>query len=158
LLGLRVYKPRASQEIQKAFYADVDETLHVTARTRIGLSYSRDITDSIFVPEQGTPTNMSESAGIRLEKDLGPRVYLRLYARRLESTSDGAITIDVPDKGFVTAVRKDRVFESGAELGYRFRPNFRVGVLATYNDRDSSFAYFGVHGLLLGLNAQYNPD
>jgi hypothetical protein len=44
------------------------------------------------------------------------------------------------------------------DLGYRFRPNFRIAVVASYTDRNSTIAYFGVQGLIVGLNAQFNPD
>ena len=98
-----------------------------------------------------------EGMGLRLEKDITRRVDLALYARRFRSLSSGEITIDVPDQGPVTAVRDDKVREAGADLGYRFRPNFRFAIVALYSDRQSSFSYFGVEGLLFGFNAQFNP-
>lgn len=158
LVGFRWYRqdiPEAS-ELRLA-YADVNETLNLSPRTRFVFTYNRDLLDSVFVPSVGTPTNKTESMGLRLEKDITRRVDLALFARRFRSSSDGEITIDVPDQGLVTAVRDDKVREAGADLGYRFRPNFRFALVALYSDRQSSFSYFGVEGLLFGFNAQFNP-
>ena len=158
LVGLRWYRqdvPQASQ--LQSVYADVNETLNLSPRTRVVFTYSRDLLDSVFVPGSGTPTNQTAAMGLRLEKDITRRIDLVLFARRGRSLSNGEITIDVPDQGLVTAVRDDKVREAGADLGYRIRPNFRFGLIALYSDRQSSFSYFGVEGLLFGFNAQFNP-
>jgi hypothetical protein len=158
LLGVRVYRLQAvGATEQRAFYADIDEVLNISPRTRVGVSYSEDIADSIFVPETGTPTNRIETVGLRIEKDLTSRIDLRLFGRWLKSRGDGEISVEVPDEGVVTSVRNDDVREVGADLGYRLRPDFRIGVVASYTDRNSTISYFGVQGLLVGFNAQYNP-
>ena len=161
LFGVRYYQLTAPGATRQAtFYADVDATLNLSARTKIGASYSRDIVDSIFDPVEpgGTPTVSLESVGARLVKALTSRLDLRLFARKSHSLTDGAISVDIPEQGPVVAVRDDRIREAGADLGYRFRPNFRFAIVATYSDRDSSISYFGVDGLLVGFNAQFNPD
>jgi hypothetical protein len=159
IVGLRYYELEIPQApVQELFYADVDAVWNISKRTRLGATYTRDITDSIFIPETGTPTNRVETIGARLEKDLTSRVDMRLYYRIVRSRSDGEITVDIPDEGEVTSVRNDDVREGGIDLGYRFRPNFRIAVVASYTDRNSTIDYFGVEGLLVGLNAQFNPD
>lgn len=158
LLGQRWYTPKlAGASTQRLFYVDIDETLNLSPRTRFNVSYLRDIMDSVFLPDEGTATNRSEAVGIRIEREFTHRIDLRIFGRLLRNRSDGAITIDDPNQGPTTSVRDDKVREAGADLGYRFRPNFRFGIIATYSERDSTFSYFGVDGLLVGFNAQFNP-
>lgn len=158
LVGQRWYESRVpGTATQPLFWAEIDETLNISPRTRIGVAYQRDIVDSVFLTQDGTPSTFSESVALRLEKDLARRVDLRVYGKWLRTRSDGSIEIIVPDQGTVVSPRNDRVREAGADLGYRFRPNFRFSLVATYRDRDSTIAYFGVQGLLVGFNARFDP-
>ena len=134
-------------------------TLNVSSRTHLGGGFLRDLRDSFFLTADGQITaSLYESVIVRLDKDLGHRVDLRLFAQRTHQESSAPVTIVVPDEGPVTQVRKDVIREAGADLGYTFRPKFRMGIVATYSDRDSTFAYFGVQGLVVGFNAQFNPN
>jgi hypothetical protein len=93
-----------------------------------------------------------------LDKQLRQRLDLRLFARQTRFVTDGEITVDIPGEGPVTAVREDRAWEYGADLGYLFRPKLRIGVAATYTDRNSTISYFGIEGLLVGMTVRYTPD
>jgi hypothetical protein len=67
------------------------------------------------------------------------------------------IVVDIPIRGLVVSVRDDKTREAGIDLGYRFRSRLRVGVAATYTDRRSTIAYFGIEGLIVGLTINYTP-
>jgi len=98
MLGQRWYTPTAEgATTQQIFYADIDETLNLTPRTRFGVAYLRDIVDSVFLPEGGTPTNRSEALTVRIEKEFTHRIDLWLFGCRICNRSDGVIIIDVPD-------------------------------------------------------------
>jgi hypothetical protein len=66
------------------------------------------------------------------------------------------VTVDGPS-GPQTAVRDDKVWEGGADLGFRFRSHYRLGFGVTYTDRRSSFDDFGIEGLLVGGTLKYIP-
>ncbi|HXB57864.1 MAG TPA: hypothetical protein VN461_24090 [Vicinamibacteria bacterium] len=156
--GVRLLRPKALPGTEKQTpYADVDATLNVSKRTKISGSYSRDLVFSAFAPEGPTPTVTMEVIGARIEKFLGDRVDLKLYARETHLVTDGAIIVVIPGQAPVVAVRDDRAREAGVDLGYFFRPQLRMGVAASYIDRHSTISYFGISGLLVGGTVQYNP-
>ena len=160
LVGRQWYMPTGSSgHAQPITWADVSATLNVSSRTHLGGAFSRNFRDSFFLTGDGQITaSLFETAIVRFDKDLGHRVDLRIFAQRTHQESLAAVTIVVPDEGAITQVRRDIIREAGADLGYTFRPKFRMGIIATYTDRDSSFSYFGVQGLVVGFNAQFNPN
>ena len=160
LVGRQWYLPKANGGHDRQItWVDVDATLNVSSRTRLGAAFVRDLRDSFFLTEDGQITSsLFETASVRIDKDLGHRVDLQIFGRRTRQESAAPVTIVVPDQGPVTQVRKDLIREAGADLGYRFRPNFRMSVIASYTDRDSTFSYFGIQGLVFGFNTQFNPN
>jgi hypothetical protein len=155
LVGYRWFRLDTGGE-RSGFFADVNATWNVSPKTKIGARYGRDIDYSAFQTSGATPTNLTETAEVFLDKVLVSRLYFRLFGRLGTLASDGAVTIVGPD-GEETAVRDDRVREGGAELGYQFRPRIRIGVTASYTTRESPFETFGIEGLVYGLTVQYNP-
>lgn len=160
LVGRQWYLPQASAgQDRQITWVDVSATLNVSPRTQLGGGFNRNLLDSFFLTAEGQVTSsIVETAMVRLQKDLGHRVDLRLFAQRTRQASSAAVTIVVPDEGAVTQVRSDIIREAGADLGYTFRPKLRMGIIAKYTDRDSTFSYFGVQGLVVGFNAQFNPN
>ncbi len=160
LVGRQRYLPRASAgQARQITWVDVSATLNVSPRTHLGGAFLRNLRDSFFLTGDGQITSsLFETAMVRFDKDLGHRVDLRIFAQRTHQESSAPVTIVVPDEGAITQVRTDTIREAGADLGYTFRPKFRMGIIATYTDRDSSFSYFGVQGLVVGFNAQFNPN
>jgi hypothetical protein len=141
---------------RSGLYANVDTAWNITAKTKLGGRYLREIGYSAFATSGSTPTNLNETIEVYLDKLLARNLYFRLFGRLATLASDGAITI-VGEDGIETAVRDDRVREAGAEFGYQFRTRVRIGVTAIYTDRESPFETFGIEGLLAGLTVQYNP-
>jgi hypothetical protein len=158
LVGQRWFRPIASPGVErKLTVADVDAVWNITARTRLGGSYVRDLGYSAFVTTGATPTVKTETYGVRLEKDLTSRLDLRIFGRLNRFVTDGAITVELPDEGTVVAVRQDKTREGGIDIGYRFRSRLRIGVAAKYTERVSTISYFGIDGLLFGLTVNYTP-
>ena len=155
LFGYRWFRLDAGGE-RTGFYADVDAAWRLSFKTKIGVRYLRDIDYSAFGTTGSTPTNLTETVEVYLDKLLARNLYVRLFGRIGSLASDGEITIVTPD-GIETGLRDDRVREAGAEFGYQFRTRVRIGVTATYTTRESAFETFGIDGLLAGLTVQYNP-
>jgi hypothetical protein len=155
LAGYRWFRLNAGGE-REGVYASVDATWAISPKTKLGARYLRDLDYSALATTGPTPTNLNETAEVYLDKVLVSNVYIHLFGRLGTVASDGNVTIVTPD-GIETAVRDDRVREAGAELGYEFRTRLRVGVTALYTTRKSSFATFGIDGLLAGLTVKYNP-
>jgi hypothetical protein len=137
-------------------YASVNAAWHASPKTTFGGRFAYDLDYSAFSTSGPTPTNLQTTAALFLDKMLSRSIYFRLFGRLGRVESDGEITIETPD-GSVTAVRAERSREAGAELGYQFRTRGRIGVTATYSNRNSNFDDFGVDGLLAGLTVTYNP-
>jgi hypothetical protein len=148
-----VFFPESEQELT---VVDVDAMLNVSPRTKFGVSYVRDLEYSAFAPSDA-PTLRTETYGARFDKVLSSRVDLRLFARRTLYKSDAPITVVLPDGVPVSAVRDDKFWEFGVDLGYRFRPKFRMGAVVSYSERDSTTDYFGVDGLLVGMSVNFTP-
>ena len=150
---------RLAAQDRQITWANVNATLNISPRTRLGGGFNRNLLDSLFLTAEGQVTSsIVETAMVRLQKDLGHRVDLRLFAQRTRQETSAPVTIVVPDEGPVTQVRSDIIREGGADLGYTFRPNLRAGIIVTYTDRDSTYSYFGVQGLVVGFSAQFNPN
>jgi hypothetical protein len=156
LSGMRWFRLDGGGQRQ-AVYAKVDATWNISVKTKIGGSYNRDLAFSAFETAGATPTNLYERSELFLDKILIRGMYIRVFGRTGRLVSDGAVTLAPPGEAEQTAVRDERYYEGGGELGYQFRTHFRVGVTASYTNRTAVFETFGVRGLLAGLTVQYNP-
>lgn len=158
LVGLRWFrsKDRPAVEIRRTI-ADVNATWNVSPKTHINAQYNRDFAFSALEILGPTPTVFSERYGIRIEKALVGNFDVRLHGRVTKFITDGEIVVKVPDQGLVVAVRNDKAREVGIDFGYRFRPRFRIGAVATYVERNSNISYFGIDGLLVGASVQFTP-
>jgi hypothetical protein len=157
LVGRRSYRPKGAQGTRSLTYVDVDATVG-SSRTRVGGGYTRDLQDAFFLPEDGFPAQLVETKTLKLEKRLSARFDLRAFGRETTYKTESPITIVPSDGPPQTSVRNDKNRDAGLDLGYRFGSSFRVAITATYRDRDSTFSTFNVEGLLVGFNAQLNPD
>jgi hypothetical protein len=158
LVGVAWFGPPGTPDLkERRTIADVTVTWKASPKTSVIGHYTRDLATSAFDVSGPTPTVFNERYGLRFEKDLVGNLNVRVYGTITAFVTNGAITIDLPEQGPVTAVRDDRVREAGIDVGYRFRPRFRVGVVATYTERQSNFDYFGIEGLLIGASVQYTP-
>ncbi len=137
--------------------ADVNATWNISPKTQIGFLYQRGIEFSAFQTTGATSTVANEQYGARIQKTLVGNLDVRLFGRITKFITDGEITVDIPDEGPITSVRDDRAREVGIDLGYRFRPRLRIGVVATYVDRNSNIQYFGIDGLVIGGSVQFTP-
>jgi hypothetical protein len=119
---------------------------------------SRGLSYSAFAITTATPTVRQGVAGLRLDREIvARRVDVRLLYRRTRFVTDGAVRLERADGTTETAVRDDVAHELACDAGYRFPWRLRVGVVATYARRRSTFADFGIAGLLLGASVTYTP-
>jgi hypothetical protein len=158
LVGRGRFRSRTLRVPDRGFASfDVDATLHVSPRTRLGGSYGRGLQYSAFDSPGRPPTLRTEVIGATIEKEIvGQRVLMRMHGTLSRFQTDEAIAVQLPDAQ-VTNARSDRVKTGNVDLEYRFRPRFRVGVTGGYFGRHSNFSYFGVHGLLVGATASLSP-
>jgi hypothetical protein len=158
LVGQRWFRPKVAPDVERRLTAvDADVVWNITKRTRIAGGYVRDLAYTAFPTNGPTPTVWTQTYEARIEKDISSRVDFRLFGRLNRFVTDGEITVEVPDQGVVVAVRDDRTRMGGVDLGYRFRSKLRVGVSATYTDRNSTISYFGIDGFIFGFNVNYSP-
>jgi hypothetical protein len=156
MAGVRYYKPELGPAGTQSTYVGVTATWNATPKTKFPFGYTRDRAYSAFATS-GTPTVHTATMSLGLDKELRQRLDLQLRARRTRFVTDGEITVDIPEQGPLTAVREDLAWEYGADLGYLFGPNIRIGVAASYTDRNSTISYFGIEGLLFGVTVRYTP-
>jgi hypothetical protein len=157
--GARSFRPLHASRVfeARAPYAEADVRYTFGPRTRLSATYQTDLAYSAFDPRGGTPTFRHEVATVRLEKDLLRRLNLRLFASQTRAHSDGAITVLRREGDRIVAERRDTLREGGADLGFLFRPELRVGFAAVYTERRSTIADLGLEGLLLGMTVTYTP-
>lgn len=158
LAGFRWFRPKSTPGFElRRTIADVNATWNISPKTSLNAHYGRDFDFSAFETSGPTSSVFYERYGIRIDKTLVGNFDVRIHGRITTFLTDGNITVDIPDEGPVTAVRSDKAREAGIDLGYRFRPRFRVGVVATYVERNSNISYFGIDGLLIGASVQFTP-
>ena len=138
------------------WYANINATLNITPKTKLGAIFFRDLDYTAFVAAGPSPTLVNEQLTVFFDKVLASNVYLYLFARRIRLTTGDVILIP-PGGPPVDVSRNDRVREAGAELGYQFRSRVRIGVTAIYTERRSNIETFGIQGLLAGFKVEYNP-
>jgi len=157
--GVRLFRPLdpVGKSQITAPYADVTLTYTVSPRTLFRFTHQRDLQYSAFRVSGDSPTRRNASYELRLEKGLVGRLDLWVWGRYTELKTDGEITVDNLDGSTQTAVRDDQYTEAGADLGYRFRDNLRIGLSAEYSERRSNFSDLGFDGLLLGASVTYTP-
>jgi hypothetical protein len=157
--GVRLFRPRDSPQSAGIIvpYGDVDLHYVFGPKTRLGLTYTQDLSFSAFEVTGPTSTLRTEVGRATLERVLFGNVDLRLNGGLTRLRTDGLITIVRADGSVATGKRSDTVEEGGANLGYRFRSRLRIGVGAQYVSRQSTFTDFGIQGLLLGATATFEP-
>lgn len=156
--GVRFYRPLVAARGPDLHepYVDSDVSYRFGPRTELGARVSRDLTASAFDSTSGLPLLRREVYELRIEKGLPARFDLRVFGGFTRLRSFAPVTVDGPS-GVQTDLRDDRVWQGGADLGFRFRSHYRLGFAATYTDRRSTFDDFGIEGLLIGATLKYLP-
>lgn len=142
-------------EPQKLVTADLAITWHVSPRTRLLGSWLRERRYSALEIPGALPTVLVRTYSAGAEKELwGRRLDLRLggSVQKLRTDSPAVAVTEPPPP-----VKADTARSAHADLGYRFRSRLRVGLVAGYTERSSTFADLGIHGLLLGASVTYTP-
>jgi hypothetical protein len=156
--GVRFYRPLVvtrGPDFNEP-YVDVHLMYRFGPRTQLGAVASRDLVVSAFDPVSGAPVLKQDIYELRLGKGLPAQFDLEFFGRFNRLRSLAPVTVDGPS-GPQTAVRDDKVWEGGADLGFRFRSHYRLGFGVTYTDRRSTFDDLGIEGLLLGATLKYLP-
>ncbi len=158
--GMRLLRPknRAEWSNRDRPYFDVNLVYRLGPHTALTATYFRDLQFSAFEPRGATPTVEREDYGARIEKGFLGRGSLWLFGGASRFATDGAVTVINGEGTATTAVRDDKAWQAGADLGYYLRPRLRIGVAATYTKRRSNFVDFGLKGLLVGGTLTYNPN
>jgi hypothetical protein len=159
LVGRRWLRPLEDTSLpsEQRDYADLQLAWHFGPRTRLRLLFLNDVGFSTFDVEGRLPLLDQTSLELRLERAFGRGFELAAFARRLDLTTAGAITVVAADGTAQTAPRDDRVREGGLTLTQLFRRHWRAGFTAAWSSRASAFDDLGVAGLLLGGTLTYVP-
>jgi hypothetical protein len=157
MVGRRFYEFENAPVKGSATVASVDATFSVSPKTKLGGSYSRDLSYSALPTVGSNPLLANETYGARIEKVLASNVDLRLFGTITRIKSKDPVSAIVPGEGLVVRKRDDKSRVAGVDLGYRFRPRLRMGVIAAYGDQSTTIDYFGVKGLIVGATVRYNP-
>jgi hypothetical protein len=155
--GVRFLSPVGSSFQLSVPYAAVSLVYNVSPKTEFLGTYTHDLNFSAFNMTGPTPVITNEAVGFGFNQALSGNLDLRLYGQRSHLTTNGEISLVFSPTQTVTGVKDDIVWDGGANIGYRFRSHFRVGVGATYVSRNSTFAYFGIQGLVVGATVNYDP-
>jgi hypothetical protein len=156
LIGAGWFHPASPllREIQFST-ASVSATWHVSPRTHLGIGYEQGLEYSALA-RATSPKLHTRRYSAHVEKELIWRMDLRLSGSITHLRNDGSVDLVTPE-GQVSGTRRDRSAEAAADLGYRFRSRLRLGVRASYTERSSTFDYFGIDGLLVGVTVNYEP-
>ncbi len=138
------------------WYADINATLNVSPKTKLGAIYLHDLDYTAFASTGASPTLAREQLTVFFDKMLASNVYLYLFGRLIQYNAEDIVLVP-PGGGPVETYRDDRVREAGVELGYQFRSRVRMGVSAIYTERRSNIETFGIQGLLAGFRMTYDP-
>ena len=157
--GVRLFRPKGpAYSDQQAPYYDAIVHYNFGTSTLFSLAARRDLEFSGFRITGSTPTIKRETFEGRLEKRFYGRVSLWIFGGHDQFLTDGEVTVIDGAGNATTAVRNDGTWRGGADLGYYIRNRFRIGVAATYTERNSRFTDFGLQGLLVGATVTYSPN
>ena len=157
--GARFFRPKEPvYSEQRAPYYDGIVRYNFGSSTLFSLAARRDLEFSAFRVNGSTPTIQRETYEARLEKRFYGRVSLWIFGGHDQFLTDGEVTVLDSAGKATTAVRDDGTWRGGADLGYYFRTRLRIGVAATYTERNSRFTDFGLQGLLVGATVSYRPN
>jgi len=156
--GVRLFRPTAVgvSGLQRP-YANVNLKYQFGPKTFISGTYLQDLNFSAFTVIGDPSTLDTETYQVTIEKGLFKGFDLQIFGGITHFKTRGPVTIMSGPGSVVTAVREDTARQGGADLGYLFKSKVRIGVAATYTDRTSTFADFGIQGLLVGGTVKYAP-
>jgi hypothetical protein len=135
-------------------YYDVNLRYRLGSRTAVSFTLSRDQNFSAFQALSGSQTSKQLASELAMGRRLWGPVDIRLFGGLRQFETDGGVDLGGAE---APAVREDEEWFGGANLGFRLRNWFRIGVEARYSDRDSTFEDFGVDGLLVGVTVSATP-
>lgn len=130
----------------------------VGQKTRMGVGYSLETAYSAFDSQRPTlPTLDTQQAHVTLIRRFGRVIEVNLGGG-LETLKNNVPVVIRRQGGSEVIRRDDQFYNASLDLGFRIRERFRLGLVATYNERQSNhFADFGVDSLLLGASVRFNP-
>jgi hypothetical protein len=158
-LGVRFLRPREGGVLprQTTPFISTDLTYRFHPRTALRTRFDRDLSFSAFDMTGAAPTLRNTRAEVGLEKGLFGRFVVDIVAVHTRLASSGAVTLTSGPGLSETRVREDTAWSGGIDFGYQFRSRVRIGVAATYLDRQSNFADLGIQGVLVGATVRYVP-
>ena len=156
--GVRLFRPLTGFASFQVPYADASLTYTTNPRTQFLAGYSRDLSYSAFEAVGATSTLETETENVGIDQALVGGLDLRLSGSRSHLTTEGVVTVVFGPTDIVSAERVDTFWQAGANIGYRFRSHLRIGLGATYSNRRSTFADFGIRGFIVGATVNYDPE
>jgi hypothetical protein len=156
--GVRLFRPTAGFAPLQVPYADVALMYTTSPRTQFLGGYTRDLSYSAFQATGAASTLDTETVSAGIDQALFGGFDLRLSGSRSRLTSEGIVTVVFSATDVETAQRDDTFWQAGANLGYKFRSHLRIGLGATYSNRKSTFADFGIRGFIVGATVNYDPQ
>lgn len=154
--GIRLFNPKTpffTGEDRRP-YAEIDVDWAFGPRTSLGLGYHSDAQLSGF---EANSVYYSQDVPVHLDRALTAKVDVRLFGRYRTLETPGKVAAVGPDGPPVVAVRQDKYWEGGADLGYTIKGRLRIGGTVSYSQRNSNFSDFGIDGVLFGATIRYNP-
>jgi hypothetical protein len=137
-------------------YADVSLDWRLGTKTSLRASYRYDAVYSAFDTVDGRlPLMLYQEAIVSFDRRFLRRFSLELEGGVTRQRNDGQVVVTEPVER--TVQRNDRFYMARADLGFFIFERLRFGAVATYNERQSNFADFGVDGLLVGASIRFNP-
>jgi hypothetical protein len=156
--GVRLFRPsdpRRGHSFRRP-YAEAALDWILGAKTRLGAGYRYDTQYSAFDSTSARlPVVVTQDARLRLNRRLGRRFDIDLEGGVTTLENDAPVVIRDAD-GLREIARNDVFYSARADLGFTFW-RLRLGIVGTYNERQSNFADFGVDGLLAGASIRFNP-
>lgn len=157
--GVRLFRPRVPEAAGRSFKRPfVDADIGISGqKTRLAASFSLDTSYSAFSSTQTSlPTVDTQQARVFLSRRFGRLIEIDLSGGLTTLKNKAPVVVRRQGQEDVV-IRDDQFYSASFDLGFRIRERLRLGLVATYNERQSNFADFGIDGLLLGASLRFNP-
>jgi len=156
--GVRLIRPKlqARGDVQKPYVAANISWL-MGVKTEVGARFHLDTQFSGFSSASlDLPLYTNQEVSAFLGRRFNRRIDFRALGGITWLNSDNAVVV-IRDGVPQTIARDDRFYRAEGDLGFELFKKLRLGLIATYNERQSNYDDFGIEGLLFGARLSFNP-